>query len=349
MQAKNKRIYGVVLVTATCLLLCGCVTETNSDLMKKKDKDRYIQNSVAAALEYLQLGDTKNAFRHVNNAMEADAKSAEAHNAMALLHRNMQDEKNEEKHFKLAIRYNPNLSKVRNNYAVFLFQRERYKDALFQLDKATKDPAYENRGLAFENMGRAYLGLKDIEQAEASFKEALRIDERMVRSYLELAQINFARGDLKQANQYIQQYGKVGRHTARSLWLGIQLERQLGNKDALASYELALRNIFADSAEYKAYKASIHHQDAAPAVGAGAGFSEVAKPMPPSAASPEAGSPVEEQSIKATSTKTTTGRTTAVVDAPPIVLQRQATPLSPEQTPNPIELMDVSAPKPIEQ
>jgi type IV pilus assembly protein PilF len=257
MQTKNKRIYGCALLTGACLILSGCITETNSDLMKKKDKERYIQNSVTASLEYLQLGDTKNAFRHANNAMEADAKSAEAHNAMALLYRNMQDEKNEEKHFKLAIRYNPNLSKVRNNYAVFLFQRERYTDALFQLEKASKDPSYENRGLAFENMGRAYLGLKDIAQAEVAFKEALRIDERMVRSYLELAQINFIRGDLKQANQYIQQYGTLGRHSARSLWLGIQIERKLGNKDALASYELALRNIFADSAEYKAYKASI--------------------------------------------------------------------------------------------
>jgi type IV pilus assembly protein PilF len=240
-----------------CFLFSGCVTESNSDLMKKKDKERYIQNSVAAALAYLQTNDTKNAFRHLNNAMEADPKSSEAHNAMALLYRSMQDRENEEKHFKLAIRYNPQMSKARNNYAVYLFQHERYKDALFQLDKATKDPAYDSRGLAFENMGRCYLGLKDIAQAEQSFKEALRVDSQLPRPYLELAQLNFTRGDLKQANQYLQQFGNLGRHTARSLWLGIQIERVLGHKDALASYEVALRNLFADSAEYKAYKNSL--------------------------------------------------------------------------------------------
>ena len=320
MQARTTGFYRFILVTSACLLLTACVTETNSDLMKKKDKDRYIQNSVTAALEYLQMGDTKNAFRHLNNAMEADAKSAEAHNAMALLHRSMQDEKNEEKHFKLAIRYNPKLSKARNNYAVFLFQRERYKDALFQLDKASKDPSYDSRGLAFENMGRAYLGLKDLAQAEASFKEALRIDSNMVRSYLELAQINFDRGDLKQANQYIQQYGSVGRHTARSLWLGIQIERKLGNKDALASYELALRNIFADSAEYKAYKSSIAHSDATT-------VTAPAQTYPVQTETPVAEIPAEKK-----------------LPAVPVV------DVAPQTAPiNQIELMDVSAPKPVEQ
>ncbi len=260
MQAKKKGFIRRILVCGLCWSVVACVTESNSDLLKKKDKDRYIQNSVAAALEYLQAGDTKNAYRHLNNAMESNPKSGEVHNAMALMYRFMQDSVNEEKEFKLAIRYDGQLSKARNNYAVFLFQQDRFKEALFQLEKASKDPSYENRGLVFENMGRAYLGLQDVVKAETSFKEALRLDSELIRSYLELAQISFMRGDLKQANQYLQQFGNLGRHTARSLWLGIQIERVLGHKDALASYEVALRNIFPDSAEYRAYKASLNQE-----------------------------------------------------------------------------------------
>ncbi|MDQ8037071.1 MAG: hypothetical protein REI12_06580, partial [Pedobacter sp.] len=45
--------------------------------------------------------------------------------------------------------------------------------------------------------------------------------------------------------------------TPQSLWLGIRLGRQLGdNKDALASYELALRRLYPGSPEYKLYQDS---------------------------------------------------------------------------------------------
>ena len=40
---------------------------------------------------------------------------------------------------------------------------------------------------------------------------------------------------------------------ARGLWLGIRLERIYGDTDALASYELALKHLYPDSPEYKAY------------------------------------------------------------------------------------------------
>lgn len=245
--------FAVLLV----LGLTACVTETNSNLAKKKDQQHFLENSVAAALEYLKVGDTKNAFRHLNNGLEADPKSAEVHNAMGLLYRSMRDVENEEKHFKLAIRYDSKLSKARNNYAVFLFQQARYKEALAQLEKAVLEPSYDGRALAFENMGRCYLALNDLEKAEQSFNDALRVDREQPRPYLELAQMYFARGDLKSANQYLQQFASLGRQTARSLWLGIRIERVLGDQNALASYELALRNRFANSKEFQEYKASL--------------------------------------------------------------------------------------------
>lgn len=54
----------------------------------------------------------------------------------------------------------------------------------------------------------------------------------------------------------IDRYEKMAPSSARQLWLGIRLQRILGDKNKQASYELALRNLFPGSPEYKAYKAS---------------------------------------------------------------------------------------------
>ena len=51
------------------------------------------------------------------------------------------------------------------------------------------------------------------------------------------------------ARAYLQRFLEVSKHTAASLWMGIRIERQLGDKDAIASYKLALRNNFPDSNE----------------------------------------------------------------------------------------------------
>ncbi len=244
----------VVLLT---VLLASCITETTNPLAKKADREKSLQTSIAATIEYIKAGKIDSAFRHANKALKIDPKSAEAHNALALLYRRTSDTKLEEKHFKLAVRYDPKNAQVRNNYASFLYGQARYKDALYQLEKALKDPTYEKRDVVLENIGRCALKLGDLEKAESSFQRVLRFNTEAFRAHLELADLYFERGDYKEANRYLERFGHLTRHSARSLWLGIRLQRTLGNRDALASYELALRNLYPDSEEYQLYTETI--------------------------------------------------------------------------------------------
>ncbi|HBF06601.1 MAG TPA: type IV pilus biogenesis/stability protein PilW, partial [Gammaproteobacteria bacterium] len=57
----------------------------------------------------------------------------------------------------------------------------------------------------------------------------------------------------KLAARYLREYSSIARHTPRSLWLGIQIERVNGDADAMASYVLALRNLYPKSPEYRRY------------------------------------------------------------------------------------------------
>jgi type IV pilus assembly protein PilF len=75
---------------------------------------------------------------------------------------------------------------------------------------------------------------------------------------LELARIRYESQDYATANQHYNAYRSVIRQqTAAGLLLGIQLARVNGDKDAEASYALALGSRFPNSPEYQSYQRSI--------------------------------------------------------------------------------------------
>ena len=71
---------------------------------------------------------------------------------------------------------------------------------------------------------------------------------------IELAELYFEDRVYPDAKKYLDIFGANSRQSARSLWLGIRLERIFGNKDKEASYALALKNLHPYSKEYLEYK-----------------------------------------------------------------------------------------------
>ena len=64
-----------------------------------------------------------------------------------------------------------------------------------------------------------------------------------------MSQLSFDNTNFLSARAYLQRYLVISRHSPASLWLGIKVERKLGDEDALSSYELSLKNNFPDSIE----------------------------------------------------------------------------------------------------
>ena len=64
-----------------------------------------------------------------------------------------------------------------------------------------------------------------------------------------MSQLSYDKKNYLSARAYLQRYLAVSRHSAASLWLGIRIENILGDKDALSSYKLSLKNNFPDSTE----------------------------------------------------------------------------------------------------
>jgi type IV pilus assembly protein PilF len=236
-----------------CALVSGCVTTETSGVQKAPTAQR-LQAQLDLARGYLELGDVAGARRPLERALKIDPRSAEAHVLMATVYLTDGDKRLAEQEYRTALRDDPRNAMAHNNYGTFLFAEERYKDAKAQLQQAADDPKYARRAQAFENLGLTELKLGETDAAKQSFRRALMLNSALPRCYLELAQIDLAAGDFPAAKDNFDRYNAIAKPTPRSLWLGIRLSRVLNDKDQLASYAIALRNLFPDSEEYRLYQ-----------------------------------------------------------------------------------------------
>lgn len=256
-----KRLCSILFNVTVAITVSACVTETKDPLANKVDKDKAVQIHVSAARAYWsEQHDFQRAHKHLSKALELDPSSADAHDVLALLYADEGELKLAEDNFLQAIANagEKKESAMRNNYAVFLYSRSRYDEALEQLLKASADTNYSNRANAFVNLGRCYTKLKRPDDAEQAFERALRLDPRRDSTWLDYAENKFEQNDYLKAKSAFLQYQQLNNNqpNPKALWLGIRIERILGDRDKLASYEVALKNMFPNSPEYKEYKAS---------------------------------------------------------------------------------------------
>jgi len=238
-------------------LLSGCVTTVEGPNQKPASTEKRVKAQLDLARGYLAQGNLSNARTPLEKALSIDPTSSEAHVLMAILLQGESEYEKAEKEYRAALRYDRDNAQVLNNYGSFLYSMGRYSEALKTLRRAVQDDGYPGRAQAFENFGLVQMKLGDAAAAEKSFRRALRLNSTQRRSMLELAQIYFDQGKTNLALNYYDNFLQLARQTPRSLWLGIQMAREIGDENRVSSYALALRNLFPDSAEYRLYQDSL--------------------------------------------------------------------------------------------
>lgn len=246
---------GFVALLAFVLLAGGCAAKGGGEVRSPQEQERALADRIAVGLEALAKGEPERARRHLSRALELAPKSGKAHAAMAALYRYEMDDEREEAHYRKALRYEPGFSRARNNYAILLYRQGRYRDAIRQLEKATNDTSYDQRSIAFLNLGRCYVKIGEFDKAQAALERSVRLDSSQVDVFLELADLNFRMGRRDIALHYLQGYESRGRHTPQSLWLGIRLAHLAGKQEILSGYELQLESLFKESPEHAEWKA----------------------------------------------------------------------------------------------
>ena len=105
-----------------------------------------------------------------------------------------------------ALQYGPSETRIRNNYAAFLFSQKRYEDACQQLEQASSDELYDNRSSVYENLGQCYLKTGKPAAALTSFERAIAMNDVQARALLEAAVLQFENGNLDQSSNYHNRY-----------------------------------------------------------------------------------------------------------------------------------------------
>ena len=245
-----------LIVYFSLVILSGCVNTSRTPV----DRDMAVKNYLSLAKGYLQEGYSEKALKPLNRALEIDSGSADVYGMLGLLYQVQGEAVRAEKAFKLALSYDADAADVQNNYGAYLFSQGRLGEAYQQFVKAAENVDYEHRSRAFENMGIVAQRQDRLDLAQQHFEKALRLNGNLSRARLELATILHKQKKHRSAWLHYLAFTKLSSQTSRSLWLGVQLARQNGDKDAVASYGLQLERFYPRSKESEVYRSRVGHE-----------------------------------------------------------------------------------------
>jgi type IV pilus assembly protein PilF len=205
-------------------------------------------------IAYMQRGDYQIAMQKLQKAVEQDEQNPEAHTGLALLYGRLGQTGLIARHYERALQLEPNNSSTHNNYASFLCQQGNIPEAEAHFQQALENPLYKTPELAYTNAGLCALRSQRQTDAERYFRKALEADSRFPVALYQLADLHAQRNESVEAQALYARYLAVAPQTAQTLWLGVRIAAQTGDKNAAASYALLLRSKFPEAEETQLLK-----------------------------------------------------------------------------------------------
>lgn len=241
----------ILLVAA---LLAGCAgqpagesgvanTQLDSESRQRARAFTDLANAYFARAQY------KVALDELRKAITADNRFGPAYKIYGLIYMELAEDKLAEENFRRAIELDRSDSEARNNFGWFLCTRGRYDEGLEQFGVALRNPLYARPEEAMANAGQCAERKGDLALAEANLLRSLKLQPDNPNAILKLAGLRFRQGQLMEAQRLLGRHAELAPPTAESLWLGVRVERKLGDRAQEAAYGLQLRKRFPDSNE----------------------------------------------------------------------------------------------------
>jgi type IV pilus assembly protein PilF len=255
------KLTGVALVAA-CLALSGCSTSPSDDSGLRavsapttgdENVDRVrarIHTELAA--NYFEIGNVAVALEEVKEALRSDQNFGPAHNVAGLIYAQLKEDRLAEESFQRALSINPADPDAHHNYGMFLCNRKQEKEAIRHFMLAVRNPLYLTPERSYINAGVCARRSGDTAGAMEFFQMALKLRPTQPQALYQMADLSYERGDYGEARAHISRLIQSAAPSAEALWLGVRIERRLGDRNAEASYALQLRNRYPNSREARA-------------------------------------------------------------------------------------------------
>lgn len=248
----------VLLVLAGCATAPAPVTSragvnepyTESDEPDARRRAR-IRTELASA--YLAEGKVEFALDEIKQAQATDPTYSPAYTVRGVIHLQMQDRAGAEGNFQRAIQLNPQDADSLHNLGFLRCDQGQYAQAQPLFERALAVPGYARAGNTWLAQGICQARAGQLEPAERSLVRAFEYDAGNPITVYNLAAVLLKRGEAQRAQFHARRLNNSELANAESLWLGIRIERRLGNTDAARQLGDQLRRRFPDSTELAAY------------------------------------------------------------------------------------------------
>lgn len=238
----------VILMVST---LCACAGPSPKELQKEKNDKQAAKINTQLASGYIRRGDLEFAKEKLLKAIEFDKTYVPAYTTMAVLMSMIDDNTEAENYYLEALDIDPRNPELQNNYGTFLCNNGKYEEAIEQFNKTLRNQFYETPEAAHANLGYCLLQGEDpnYKLAEKHLRIALKKYPNLASALLAMGELGIHTKNYLMTRAYTQRYHALMKPSSHSLWIQIQAEHALGDKDYFIKLSRKLFKQFPNSEE----------------------------------------------------------------------------------------------------
>ena len=206
------------------------------------------------ATNYFENGQTTVALDEVKQALVADPTYSDAFNLRGLIYLRLNEFGQAEESFRRALGLRSNDPNLLHNLGWLHCQQRKYAEADQSFVTALANPAYTARSKTLMARGLCQMEAGQVAEAEQSLLKAYELDAANPVVGYHLSSLLMRRNELTRAQFYIRRLNNSDFSNAETLWLGIKVERGLGDTVAMRQLGDQLRRRFPEARETGAYQ-----------------------------------------------------------------------------------------------
>jgi type IV pilus assembly protein PilF len=208
------------------------------------------------AAGYYERGQFDVALEELGIAAQLDPTYPRIYTVYGLVHAMLNDGPKAEAAFGRALALAPDDSEARHNWGWYLCTHGRPAESIAEFELAIRNPLYRSPEIALVNAGKCSAAIERNAEAEAYFRRALQIQPANAGAAYNLALLSYKAGRVPETRGLMRVVMQQNSPPAEALFLGLCIERRLGDRAAEQSYATQLRNRYPQSAEAAAAAAN---------------------------------------------------------------------------------------------
>ncbi len=245
-----KRRARILILALAAVVLSGCISSETTSRRPPDTNEEAAEQNYQLGARYYGNGSFELARDRLERAIDLDPRNANAHSMLALTYAKLDNDRLATENFEKAVRIAPNNFDVRNAYAIYLCGEKDFDEARKQFDRAIGVRENDNAEIMMSNAGVCMAQKPDYALAEEYFREALTRRPTYGEALIQMAALKHHtdRKDVS-ARAFLQRYLASNEASAAVLYLGVQIETELGDDRAATDYSNQLYRDFPNSAE----------------------------------------------------------------------------------------------------